>query len=306
MDFLKYLDILIGLAVVMVLLSPVVTALTQLWMWVVNNRSAFLLEGLKNLILHLDGNPAVLLKLTNPAGAAAPGAMIEGLSPGSVAATEPVWLAEGIQRNAAPNGVLTLTCSANGVALANHPISLRLIPQKTLANERIDSAPTDAAGKTKIAFAGGAAGYASYQANVSVSDAAGTSAAATIGCTVAGAPGTVVVAPAQGATAPFVYPGAPATAPPGTYEIECTVSNSAGQALPHHRVAFEFVRNDRFDVPLDARTDDRGRASISLPPNQPPVMTTAVASAIAAAVLSHPMIAKPPVYQWLQILPCRP
>src|SRR5437867_2000709 len=191
MDFLKYLDILIGLAVVMVLLSPVVTALTQLWMWVVNNRSAFLLEGLKNLILHIDGNPAALIKLTNAAGAAVPGAIIEGLSPVAVAATEPVWLAEGIQRNAAPNGVLTLTCSANGASLANHPISLRLIPQKTLANERIVSAPTDAAGKTKIAYAGGAAGYASCQANVSVSDAAGTSAAATIVCSVAGAPGVV-------------------------------------------------------------------------------------------------------------------
>jgi len=303
MDFLKYLDILIGLAVVMVLLSPVVTALTQLWMWVVNNRVVFLLEGLQNLILHIDGNPAALIQLTNPAGAAVPGAMIEGLSPVAVAATQPVWLAEGIQRHAAPNGVLTLTCSANGAPLANHTISLRLIPQKTPANERIVSAPTDAAGKTKIAYTGGAAGYASYQANVSVSDATGTSAAANIVCSVAGAPG-VVVAPAQGATAPFVYPGAPATAPPGTYEIECTVRDGAGQALANHTLAFEFVRNDRFDVTIDTHTGAGGQASIPLPPpHQLPVMTNAVASALAAAVLSHPIIAKPPVNKCLQILP---
>src|SRR5262245_35415180 len=148
MDFLKYLDVLIGLAVVMVLLSPVVAALTQLWMWAANRRSIFLLEGLQNLILHLDGNPAALLTLTSPAPANAPvpGAMIAGLSPVAVAAVQPVWLAEGIQRSAVPNGVLTLTCSANGAPLANHTVSLRLIPQKTLANERIVSAPTDAAG----------------------------------------------------------------------------------------------------------------------------------------------------------------
>src|SRR5262249_52388972 len=162
-------------------------------------------------------------------------------SPVAVAAVQPVWLAEGIQRSAVPNGVLTLTCSANGAPLANHTVSLRLIPQKTLENERIVSAPTDAAGKTKIAYAGGAAGYASYQANVSVANAAGASVAANIVCSVAGAPG-MAVAPAQGATAPFVYHGAPNTAPPGTYEIECTVSDNAGQALVNHTLTFEFVR----------------------------------------------------------------
>ena len=188
MDFLKYLDILIGLAVVMVLLSPVVTALTQVWMWVASKRSVYLLEGLKNLILHIDGNPAAIIEIQDQTGAAVPGAMIAGLSPVAVAATQPVWLEEGIQRNVAPNGVLTLTCSANTVLLANHTVRLRLIPQKRHTNERIVSAPTDAAGKTKIAYAGGAAGYASYQANVSVFDAAGASVAAAIDCSVAGAP----------------------------------------------------------------------------------------------------------------------
>lgn len=146
---------------------------------------------------------------------------------------------------------------------------------------------------------GGAAGYASYQANVRVSNAAGTSVAANIVCSLAGAPG-VDVAPAQGATAPFVYPGAPVTAPPGRYEIECTVRDGAGWALIDHTLAFEFVRNDRYDVTIDATdpTDGRGQATIQLP-----VMTSAVASRLAGAVLSYPMIAKPPVNGWLQILP---
>ncbi len=303
MDFLKYLDILIGLAVVMVLLSPVVTALTQLFMWAANNRSFFLLEGLTNLILQIDGNPAAIIEITDPNGAAVRGATIEGLSPVAVPAAEPVWLEEGIQQNAVRSGVLALTCSANGAPLANHNVTLRLIPQKRRTNERIVSVPTDAAGKTKIAYAGGAAGYASYQANVGVSDATGVSQAASVVCSVAGFSG-VVVTPARGATAPFVYPGAPAAPPPGTYEIECTVTDATGNALVNHTVAFEFVRNDRFDVPIGTHTDPVGCARIGLPPpRQPPVMTEEVARALAEAVLHHPMIAKPPVSKRLQILP---
>ena len=66
MDFLKYLDILIGLAVVMLLLSPLVTALTQLGMWLTNSRSTYLLDGLKNLILHIDGHPSAIIEITDP------------------------------------------------------------------------------------------------------------------------------------------------------------------------------------------------------------------------------------------------
>jgi len=56
MPILKYLDILIGLAVVMVLLSPAVSAITQLWMWLSNTRAGRLQVGLKRLLLHLDCN----------------------------------------------------------------------------------------------------------------------------------------------------------------------------------------------------------------------------------------------------------
>ena len=297
MDFLKYLDILIGLAVVMVLLSPLVTALTQLYMWLANRRSAFLLDGLKNLIHHIDGNPAAIIEIKTQAGAPVPGAMIEGLSPVAAAAAQPVWLDEGIPRNAALNRVLGLACSAGGLPLANHSVTLRLIPQKTRTNKRIEGLPTDAAGKTKIAYAGSADGYPSYRASVSAFDAAGVPVAANIVCWVAGAP-VVVLAPA-----PFVYPGALATEPPSTYEIECTVSNNAGIALANHILAFEFERNDHFDVVIKDDTNAGGEVSLRLPPNQPPVLTDEVASAVAGAVLNHPMIAKAPVNKVLQLLP---
>src|SRR5262245_47927875 len=57
MDILKYVDIMIGLAVVMVLLSPVVTSVTQFGLWFCRRRSEYLIEGLQNLILHLEGQP---------------------------------------------------------------------------------------------------------------------------------------------------------------------------------------------------------------------------------------------------------
>ena len=56
MEILKYLDVLIGLAVVMVLLSPLVSAFTQFWMWVTNARATRLKVGLAGLIGQLDGD----------------------------------------------------------------------------------------------------------------------------------------------------------------------------------------------------------------------------------------------------------
>ena len=56
MPILKYLDILIGLAVVMVLLSPAVTALTALWMWILNRRALHLVAAIADLIRQIDGN----------------------------------------------------------------------------------------------------------------------------------------------------------------------------------------------------------------------------------------------------------
>ena len=50
MGFLKYLDILIGLAVVMVLLSPIVTAITQMALLLFDVRAHFLADALEKLI----------------------------------------------------------------------------------------------------------------------------------------------------------------------------------------------------------------------------------------------------------------
>jgi hypothetical protein len=57
MEILKYLDVLIGLAIVMLLLSPLVSAFTQICLWLSNARSGRLEVGLTNLLLELNGRP---------------------------------------------------------------------------------------------------------------------------------------------------------------------------------------------------------------------------------------------------------
>src|ERR1017187_686964 len=57
MEILKYLDVLIGLAVVMLLLSPLVSAFTQICLWLFNARSGRLEVGLTNLLLELNPSP---------------------------------------------------------------------------------------------------------------------------------------------------------------------------------------------------------------------------------------------------------
>jgi hypothetical protein len=58
MEILKYLDVLIGLAVVMVLLSPLVAGITQMSLWVLRARAGRLQVALQNLILLLNPPPA--------------------------------------------------------------------------------------------------------------------------------------------------------------------------------------------------------------------------------------------------------
>jgi len=72
MDVLKYVDILIGLAIVMLLLSPLVTGITQLILYISDTRARFLGAGLRNLLLQLDYDAVRWLKITNSAAEPVP------------------------------------------------------------------------------------------------------------------------------------------------------------------------------------------------------------------------------------------
>src|SRR5580704_17186622 len=107
MDFLKYLDVFIGLAVVMILLSPAVTAFTQLFMFVSNSRSKFLHTGLVSLIRQLDGTLLEKWRVTTPAGAAVDNPRITDVGRSG-------------------NTLTVLVTDAAGNALPGHPVFLDL------------------------------------------------------------------------------------------------------------------------------------------------------------------------------------
>ena len=109
MEILKYLDVLIGLAVVMLLLSPGVSAFTQVCLWLFNARSGRLEVGLTNLLLELNGSPYERYD----------GAEIAGLAPHA-----PVTFAQpapqpAITVNADAAGNLVLTQNVPALLAAN-------------------------------------------------------------------------------------------------------------------------------------------------------------------------------------------
>jgi hypothetical protein len=109
MEILKYLDVLIGLAVVMLLLSPGVSAFTQVCLWLFNARSGRLEVGLTNLLLELNGSPYERYDAAEIAGLA-PHAPVTFAQP----APQPVIVA-----NADAAGNLVLTQNVPAMLAAN-------------------------------------------------------------------------------------------------------------------------------------------------------------------------------------------
>lgn len=136
MDFLKYVDVLIGLAIVMVLLSPLVTAWTQFWMWVLRARPAFLRMAIAKLILHIDGTALRAPEADTIARAVVMHTMVRnGRSPATVIQREEftsilLQLADDTSSSAIPDAKLRQTLRD---ALAENGIT---DPAKTLSEIR--------------------------------------------------------------------------------------------------------------------------------------------------------------------------
>ena len=148
MDFLKYLDILIGLAVVMVMLSPVVTAFTQVLMWVRNHRSRFLQEGLKNLILQIEGVPAGRMRVVDANEKPVAGAKINFMnSGGSKTPATDFEVPDVVAQSSWTQGSVKveITDSADK-PLADHKVILTVFPTATRTGETFTSAATGADG----------------------------------------------------------------------------------------------------------------------------------------------------------------
>jgi hypothetical protein len=270
MEFLKYLDVLIGLTLVMILLSPAVTAITQLFMFVFNSRSKFLRKGLTALIGQLDAAPVEQFEVRDTTGAV----------------VTPAPIISVVSRTAGTLVIEVKDAAQN--PLIGHTVSLNLIPRGAQVGERFESGATGQNGIATVTYLhAGSVAYTGNTAVVSVLDASGAVVnAATVACRIRTGPNANTNVPVPGGT--FTYP--PMTRPaPVQYEIECTVTGAAGAALQNHKVRFDFVRNNSFDETLTAVTAaPKGRASFNLPA----ALGVEAAGVLADAVLRHPIICK--------------
>src|SRR5581483_7002150 len=282
MELLKYLDVLIGLAVVMVLLSPLVSAFTQFWMWLSNARSTRLKVGLTDLIGQLDADVYenfVAIRITGlPAGGA-----VTFLQPGTTPA---------ITTTANPAGEVLLTQNipemlrySDGNLLqaphggGNPPLSLPQAPQPAAIElwvrgaeqpYQIDSPPTNSAGDATASYRFlGPAQFACFQGVATVP------ANHTLTITIASGDfqGTPVDwNPANGR---FTY--RPHVRPvPASHDLNLHLADPTGGPAAGVSIHLQFDRN-----------------AVAHPVAVPPRWAAGEAEKIAKAVLQHPMIAQP-------------
>jgi hypothetical protein len=257
MDFLKYLDVLIGLTIVMILLSPAVTAFTQLVMFAMNARSKFLGKGLTGLIRQLDGSPNEEWSVDGHPNATVQDAQRSG------------------------NKLVVKAADAQGNALPADAIRLKLIPRDSQAVTLEDV--TGQGGIATIPYVHrGAAEFTSNTADVTVLDTnKNPVAGAVVTCSIKGSPQPA--AALQGNV--FIYPADTRPAPV-QYDIDCVVTDGT-TPLFSHTVRFEFRRNQDHDQPVAGQTGPNQTADFTLP-----LLSDASAQAIADAILCHPMISK--------------
>jgi hypothetical protein len=280
MDILKYLDVLIGLAVVMLLLSPLVSAITQMWIWLSNMRAGRLQVALKQLILQLNGNPYERFDAVS----------ISGLTPGDT------YTLGGVAATVTPAGSLVfrndipaLLKAGNGTLTFTPPLAplpppaltpvVTFLARGPVGDWEITSPPTGADGVavTKYAFPGPAQ-FASQSAVTTLPAGASLSA-------------KIASGPLNG-TALIVTAGPRITYPPNarpvpvSHDIELTLKDAAGAPVVGQPITLKFERNQSFDAQAPL-------------PKPAALLGEDGAKRIARAVLLHPMIAQPG-FSWLR------
>ena len=290
MNILKYVDVLIALALVMVLLSPLVTAITQMIMWLARSRPSALRAGLRDLLLELsgDGAPAFGRAIVQgPPTAVGKPIALEGFPPATFDSAARAVLDVAVQGSDLPS---TLTLKT----IPNIDVSVTLERHGPTATE-VASELTDGAGKTTLAYTSNNLGHESRRASISVLKDSVTPVDATIGVAVT-VDGNTITTPSltTKATAPaiFDYPGTP----PRAYALALVLTDANGP-LKDHCAKAVFERNSTHDIVLanNKPTGATGTLSLTVPPQPASVLTIECAWQIAGAVLLHPMIATPGV-----------
>src|SRR5690349_10217954 len=171
MDFLKYLDVVIGLAVVMVMMSPLVTAITQIILVISRRRSGLLRDGLAFLLQQIDGDPLGGFDRMEIRAEPNQTVTIESLGTFTTDANG-VWRGAFAPAKADSSKRLAVTVTTGGNA-ANPPVRLRLIPKASGSDQSVTGTVAGGQGQATIDYAfDGPAGFASTTAAVTVKDAA--------------------------------------------------------------------------------------------------------------------------------------
>jgi hypothetical protein len=303
MDVLKYLDVLIGLAVVMVLLSPLVSAGTQFVMWGLRIRPWLLRIGITRLILHLDGNPfagykTALIKVMNGANAVPNADVFIPNTPRGRTDLNGELLVNDIDAALSQSqGQLVVSIQdATGTPLQNHDVTVTLVPAGGGIDTVITSPPTGAAGTTKITYGfTGSAALASTIAEVRTTDSGGNGVASNVSCVIRSGPDAGATIPVQtsllqttaGGSGMFRYPK---DSSPASYELELAVANTSGAPRVGYNAVFRFLRNRSQDRTVAGKTGPEGVVTLPAAPGMGATLSEDDAAEIAKAVLMHPMV----------------
>ena len=298
MDVLKYLDVLIGLAVVMVLLSPLVSAGTQFVMWVLRVRSSLLRVGITQLILHLDGNPfagykTALIKVMNGANAVPnTDVFIPNTARGRTDSNGELVVSDIDAVLSQSQGQLVVSIQdSSGTPLQNHDVTVTLVPAGSGSDTVITSPPTSAAGTTRITYTfTGSAALASTMAEVRTTNSSGNSVASNVSCVIRTGPDAGATIPIQttaGGSGMFRYPKDPA---PACYELELAVADTSGAPRVGYNAVFRFLRNRSQDRTVAGKTGPEGVVTLPAAPGMGGHLSETDAGEIAKAVLEHAMV----------------
>jgi hypothetical protein len=291
-SILKYVDILIGLALVMVLLSPIVTAITQIFLVLTLARTRYLLRGLQLLIGHFD--PVVMscdvpvaagtlvVTVRDRAGNVEPNVRVDAGKLGS-GTTNAEGAVEFPYDGAKADDVKVRLSTSNGPR-AHAAVEFRL--RRSLAQPAAFHETTDSTGTTTICYTG-TQPYGCHTAIVSVHASNGQ---AVSGAVVEFRVGTATVHATTDALgqAVFVCPGERPV--PEAYQVQAVIVDANGQPLSGAAVDFQFQRNADHDRVVQINADARGTAVF---PQVGPKAGVTFAQYIAEAVLRHPLIGKP-------------
>ena len=294
---LRYLDVLIGLAIVMVLVSPMVTAGTQIYMWSRSRRTVYLHQMVFRLIRQLGNANAVRFEVTEKGQPAAGVELVtaKGTSLTTTNAEGHITVVKGLDREDISNGTLTFKAHRAGADLTTCQVAARFIPQRSFDNDMVTSDPSANGAATVKHTYEGAPPLASRKATLMVKAPAG-------------APITtaILVSVNKDSRGSKEFKGQPIeialpelTKAPFDYEFVFDLRDGKNGGVTGESVEVTFKRFDDADRVQPSSLLATGSFALSVPAG----MDDDLAETLTQAVATHPLLARVPPPKALQKVP---